>query len=89
MSRNMTFIAIKQGKAGSLEIPKYNSISRSYRIVFNIYFLGIGFANSFGKKGIRINVMTQHMASANLFVIITLIVVAFGVIKIVKKRFED
>jgi len=41
-----------------------------------------------GKKP-SIYMMIKDLASINLFLIFILIVVGFGIIKIVKKRFED
>jgi hypothetical protein len=40
-------------------------------------------------KGIGSMMMIKDLASVNLFLIFVLIVVGIGIIKIVKKRFED
>lgn len=33
--------------------------------------------------------MANNLATANLFIIFILVIVGFGIIKVVKKRFED
>ncbi len=35
------------------------------------------------------NMMVNDLATANLFIIFILVIVGFGVIQVVKKRFED
>jgi hypothetical protein len=35
------------------------------------------------------NLMMKDLATVNLFLIFTLIIVGFGIIKMVRKRFED
>jgi hypothetical protein len=41
------------------------------------------------EKNHSIDTMVKDLATVNLFLIFIIIIVGFGVIKIVKKRFED
>jgi hypothetical protein len=52
--------------------------------------MGFAFINvKVGKSGFYQYMIIKDLASANLLLVLVIILVGFGVIKIVKKRFED